>query len=465
MNKILFIGLIAAGCVLLLGGCAGSAVPAGTGAMVRVGSYNVEEDVKYFNESETEEVLESFSSEDGLCVIGKCASYYDVTLDYEKGSPEAVGAAYAATILKAVPDYEACFEPYLYENIRSAFRGRPVNYEALTQRILSLEASIPEEYRVELEAFARGIAQGEEGYAEDGKISYIEALSMEMIPDALRGTACSALSLGGSRTTTGSRITMRNLEWNLGSQAQMTKIHAVTHMKKGDKSITAIGILGLLDMITSINDDGLMIAILDVGSATMAREGLPFVYEGKKCYTYEIRYAREHFQTAREAGEFLVGESPDFTWCNNLLVTDAKDAFCCENATREVTEQGRGVSVLRDADSELMEGIHWDSPDALCIVNSFATKGNKDLFTGVESNLDRFGKYNLWVSAQDKFSVADVKGIMAREVVEQYEVNNVHNRGTVHTVILDYATGEIHVAFTKDYYAEDVPEFVSLGRY
>ncbi|MBR5419688.1 MAG: hypothetical protein IK115_00920 [Lachnospiraceae bacterium] len=465
MNKKLIGKLIMTGALTALCGCGVTEVPAGAGAMVKVGSCNVEEEPLLSDESKTEELLESFRSEDGLCEIKRYPSYYDVTLDYEKGGPEEVGASYARTLLTAVPEYEECFEPYLYENIRMAFGGRPVNHASLEERILTLEASIPEEYRTEIESFAKEISRGEEGYEENGKLSYIEALTMQIIPDALRGTACSALSLGGSRTTTGERITMRNLEWNLGSQAQMTKIHAVTHMKKNERSLTVISVLGLLDMITAVNDDGLVIAILDIGSDTGAMEGMPFVYEGKKCYTFEIRYALEEFESAKEAGEFLLSESPDFTWCNNLLVTDKKDAFCCENATREVQEAGRAVSILRGVDTELMEGLSWDSPDALCIVNSFASKGNKDAFTGVESNIDRFSKYNIWVSEKEKFSVADVKGLMSKEVVQQHEVRNVHNAGTVHTMIVDYATGDIHVAFTKGYYAEDVPEFVKVGEY
>ena len=55
--------------------------------------------------------------------------------------------------------------------------------------------------------------------------------------------------------------------------------------------------------------------------------------------------------------------------------------------------------------------------------------------------------------------------LMSKEVVQQHEVRNVHNAGTVHTMIVDYATGDIHVAFTKGYYAEDVPEFVKVGEY
>ncbi|MCR5251590.1 MAG: hypothetical protein K6E50_13390 [Lachnospiraceae bacterium] len=465
MNKKTIGKLVVAVMLTALCGCGSREVPEGTGGMVKVGSYNVEEEIFLSDESGTEELLDTFLSDDGLCEIKRYASYYDVTLDYEKSSPEEVGAAYAKTILEAVPDYAAFFDPYLHENLRSVFLGRPANYASLEERVLTLEASIPEDYRREIESFARTLSGGEEGYEEDGKLSYIEALTMQMIPDALRGTACSALSLGGSRTVTGERITMRNLEWNLGSEAQMTKIHAVMHMKKHERSLTAISILGILDMITAVNDDGVMIAILDVGSGTGAAEGMPFVYEGKKCYTHEIRHALEEFRTAREAGEFLLAESGDFTWCNNLLVTDSKDAFCCENATREVREAGKAVSVLRSADTELMEGLEWDSADALCIVNSFATKGNRDSFTGVNSNTDRFAKYNKWVSEKDRFSVADVKGLMSKEVVEQHEVLNVHNAGTVHTVIVDYASGDIHVAFTQGYYAEDVPEFVKVGNF
>ena len=177
------------------------------------------------------------------------------------------------------------------------------------------------------------------------------------------------------------------------------------------------------------------------------------------------RYALEHFSTAREAGEFLVGESGDFTWCNNLFLTDKEEAFCCENATEEVAAAGRARSVLRDAASELLEGLKWDNPDSLCVVNSFATKGNQDAFSGEPYNMNRWMKYRNYVREKEKFSLGDVKAIMAHEIVDQHEVANVHNSGTVHTVIVDYATGTIHVSFTKGMMAEDVPHFVDIGRY
>ena len=469
MNKIYkiqtlkkYISAICTLCILTgICGCGASPVTVSSAGMVKTGSLNVETDPGYTNESPRQTVTDSFVSDDGSCRIDKYDFYYDVSLDYLNASPAEVGAAYAETILKAVPDYEELFEPYLYENIRGLFDGRELNYEALEDRIMTLEASIRDEYRSEIEAFARTIGKGSEGYLEDGKISYIEAVTMQMIPDALRPTACSALTVGGSITETGERISLRNLEWNLGSTSQMTRIHSVTHMLKGDKTITSISILGLLDMITAVNDDGVMIGILDVGTVNE----MPFVYDGKKCYTYEIRYALERFDNAYDAAVFLNGECGDFTWCHNLLVADAADAFCCEDPTSEAVEAGRAVPVIRTCDSPLMEGLIWDTPDALCIVNTYATAGNQDGFTGNPGETIRFAKYNKWVKETGIFSVADMKAIMAREIVDQYEVANVHNSGTVHTVIVDHATGDIHVAFTAGRCADDIPEYILVGNY
>ena len=452
--------LAAAAMLFSLCGCSSSAQVTSDG-MVKVGSLNVETNAQYTDESPVQESVGEYTSDNRLCTIVKYPSYYEVTLDYEKGTPSEVGAAYAETILKAVPDYETVFEPYLFENIRNAFLGRDIRYDSLEKRIMSLVSNLPDEYREEVESFAKTIADGEEGYLENGKLSYIEALTMQLIPDALRPTACSALSIGGTRTVTGERLSMRNLEWSLGSSSQMTLIHAVTFMKKGENSITAISVLGLLDMITAVNDDGVMIGILDVGTVNR----MPFVYEDKKSYTFDIRYALEKFDSAADAAKYLNEESGSYTWCHNLLVTDSKDAFCCENATDEVVAEGRARSVIRTPDTPLMEGLDWDTPDTLCIVNSYATVGNQDGFSGEPGNMIRFVKYNNWVSETEKFSVADLKGIMAREVVDQYVVSNVHNSGTVHTVIVDYATGDIHVAFTIGDCADDVPEYLLVGNY
>ena len=422
-----------------------------------VGSYYTGEQKLYTDEGIKEEPLKTVSSDDGLCTIKVMPSYYDITLDYEKGDRASAGRAYGILLREDFPDYALMMEPYLYENIKVAYHGN-YSVEAIIVREETLLESLRPEYKDEVCAFAEGLSGGVHGIEEDGVFSYEEAVLIQMIPDALRPTCCSALSLWGSKTVTGDRITLRNLEWNLGSDNQMGRIHAVTHMKNGERSITAISVLGLLDIISGINNDGVFAAILDVGSV----QDEAYVYEGKKCYTMELKYALEEFSTARELGGFMVGESGDFTWCHNLIITDADNTFCAEDCVSQVTEKDLGRSVLRDADTPLLEGLTWESLDSFCVVNSFATKGNQDGFTGMPHNAVRFAKYNAWVKAQEQFSVKDVKDLITQEVVDQYCVENCHGDGSAQLIIVDYHTGSVQVAFSNPDGVEDKPDFIEV---
>ena len=80
MNKIykkiicLFMSL---GMLLSICGCGSNTPDVQSEGMKKVGSLNVEEEVTYSDDSEKEEVIETFSSEDGLCVIDKYPTYYD----------------------------------------------------------------------------------------------------------------------------------------------------------------------------------------------------------------------------------------------------------------------------------------------------------------------------------------------------------------------------------------------------
>ena len=181
--------------------------------------------------------------------------YLDITLDYESGDRRDVGAAYGKMLLEAVPDFESVMEPYIHENLRNMYNGT-YDPQAVEDRIYTLYDSMRDEYKVEIDGLATELSEGRHGIAEDGQFSYEEMLALQMVPDALRPTACSALSLWGDRTATGDRITLRNLEWYLGSNDQMGSANAVIHMKNGERSITAIGIAGMLDIISAINDDG-----------------------------------------------------------------------------------------------------------------------------------------------------------------------------------------------------------------
>ena len=444
---------------VLLSGCGNKAAVEinSLEVMKPVDSYLTKEVREYKDEGTKETSVSTLSSEDGLCVIKVMPSYYDVTLDYEKGDRASVGKAYGTLIRERMPDYIDVMEPYIYENIRMAYGGNYTEAAVETREKVLFE-SWRQEYREEISAFAEAISGGVHGIAEDGKLSYEEAVLAQMIPDALRPTCCSAFSLWGSKTSTGDRITLRNLEWNLGSDNQMGKIHAVTHMKNGDRSLTAISALGLLDIISGINDNGVFAAILDVGSV----QDEAYVCEGKKCYTMDLRFALEECSTARDLGEFMVRESGNYTWCHNLIITDSNDSFCAEDCVSQVVESGYGKSVLRDCNTPILKGLSWDSRDSLCVVNSFASEGNQDGFSGSNSNIIRFAKYNEWVKAKDKFSPKDVKELITQETVDQYVVQNAHSAGSAQLILIDYHTGSVQVAFSGPDGVTDKPDFIEV---
>ena len=432
-----------------------------------------------------EETVMTFSSDDGLCVIEKKPSYYDITLDYTKGDYYAVGSAYAETIKKIDVEFAGVLEPYLYENVKMAFPNLNEDYTPVLDRINILLTQIPEEYRNEMEGFAKTISDGKTGMENDGILSYEEALLMNMVPDTLRGTNCNALSVWGEKTASGERIISRTLEWTLGSENQMCSAHAVTHFKmpEGKKSYTSFSVLGMLDMLTGINESGVFVGILDVGSEDN------YVCEGKKCYTYELRYALENMDDARSVGEYMVSESKNFTFSHNVFINDKENTFvaedCAVNLEDEATRQSYiegleldakdeniedilreygGYSVLRDVNTPLIDGIKWDNPDSLAVVNSFMTEGNRDYLTGVGNNLIRFSKFNAWVGEKDRLTLADVKSIVTRETMDNNaKFQKIHSDNVFQTIIYDYGTGEMDITFTGTEGVQNHPEFVRVN--
>ena len=93
--------------------------------------------------AEKEEAEATYESKDGLCVIEKKPSYYEVFLDYSGGDYRAVGKAYAEAIRKLDIDFSAVFEPFIYENIKTAFSNLNGDYKPVEDRIDILMENIP----------------------------------------------------------------------------------------------------------------------------------------------------------------------------------------------------------------------------------------------------------------------------------------------------------------------------------
>ncbi len=401
-----------------------------------------------------EQTNRTVRSSDGLCVIECKDSYYDVTLDYESGSYHDVGAAYAEAVQLVFDDYGTFAEGYIFENIKAAFSDLNGDYSCIVNRTDKFLATLDRDYREELDGFAEGISGGSEGIREDGILSKKEAELMQLIPDVLRGTACSALSADGSVTSTGERLSCRLLEWQLGSDNQLCAAHTLLHMKNGEKSFVSVSYLGFLTILTAVSDDGVMLGELDVGSMNMVE----YSCENKTSYTYGIRYALENFTTAREAAGYLTANAEHYPYCVNVFATDRNDAVVAELAAAPE----EGTPLIRDSSTALTEGLEWDSPHYICAVNSFAAKGNSDQLTRNDGNIVRWNRYNELFCGVSGLSPERMRQLMTCEKTDN-ELVRIRSGQLVHMVIADYSTNSLQAILTGTDGVSDEQTFVDLG--
>ena len=405
--------------------------------------------------AEAEKTTESFSSDDGLCVIEKKADYYDVTLECEKGSDKDIGKAYAQAVVKACPDYGKTLDGYLFEILKDTF-GSDADYDAIISgRLASLVPSLDESYREQLDSFASEISNDKHGVKKDGILSYEEAALMSMVPDVVRSTSCSVMTVNGNKSTTGHRLAARMLEWELGSEKQICRYQCVTHFKNGSKSFTAVGSLGMMDILTAVNSSGVAIGELDVGSYVV-----PYNSEGKTCYSFDLRYVMENCTSARQGAEYLASGSELYKYNINAFVADEKEALYVEL----VVGGSAGKTVIRDCSTELNDGLNWSDPDCFCIVNSFAAKGNPDMMTTMTVNMARWVKYDrLFSSEKEKISPERFKALMTSEKVKDSPVTNFRSENMVHMAVFDFDSGTIQVLFGGKEDPDEI-KFIDLGK-
>lgn len=426
-----------------------------------IGNLNTQEKAEYTDKGTAPKVLKEYVTPDGVCKIKVNEAYYDVTLDEEKASPYDAGIAYGKAIKEVFPDYCEVFEPYIWENIKAAFPDVKDDFKPAEERMNKLFATVDDHYKQEIQGIAKGLGLKSQGLVEDGVLSAEEFTIIQMIPDCLRQESCSGLSMWGKKTETGDMLAVRCLEWILGSDMDMCKIHSVVHIINGEKSITNIGFLGLMDGISGVSDNGLFAAILDVGTEQ------EYDTEGKECYSFAVRHILETYDNAKEAGEYMVANSAKYTFSHIIMLTDGKEAYYAEDACGQAQKSGKAYSILRDYKTPIMKNVEWDSPDSLCTVNSYLSEGNYDLMSGNEINAVRFAKYNRWVKDTDKFTLAKIKNMMTQEIVDN-RVNGASVATTVHRdsltqmILLDYHEGSVQVAFTGVEGVKDKPVFYEV---
>jgi hypothetical protein len=312
--------------------------------------------------------------------IKDMGNYFDVVLDYTSGlNCRQMGEAYARGILEAVPDYEFLIDSYLTRNNNSN------NYKNSIYRTEDLKLLLNQDYMDEIEGMSSVFSGGSKNEMKDKKISKDELYLFNLYPDVAVSTQCSFVSVFGSRSSTGSTITGRNLDWYGGDLNELPRIQAVITYIHKNKKICSIGYLGYIGMLTGFSDSKVFAAVL------VSPSGAPYDSAGKRSYSMDLRFALENNKTINKIAEYMKDPLKHYTANHLIALSDPTKSVVLENNFSGIGPNGQTVKrEVRTAESMLNDGITWGISDAIGSVNSFLLFGNYNNHTSYKHNTKRW---------------------------------------------------------------------------
>jgi len=376
--------------------------------------------------------------QEGNVSIQKEDGYYKVTMDLAQNyTRRQTGENYGRAIKTIKPDYEQIIDSYIHEATQK------IGFDAFMKRIDDIKGHLPDDYAEEMEGLA-SVLSGAENSPGDGRLTKDEMYFVSLFSDVTRGTQCSAVSVFGDLSSTKSTITGRNLDWNIGQDKQLAKIHSVTVIKNKDKSVCLIGFLGYLGCITGFNDDKVFAATLDSPS------DFPYSSASKRSYVYDMRYALENMNSLEEIADHLMDSEKDYAFNHLYFLSDENKSIVLEN-----NFSGNGADMkraLRSFDSDLHESVSWGIDNAIGAVNSFLLKGNHDNHTENAFNVER------WNSLKSQLMEKSGEGITWDEIKDIISFDNgdgpgrgadgdLYNRLNVHTIVFQPGAYKMAIAF------------------
>jgi hypothetical protein len=234
-------------------------------------------------------------------------------------------------------------------------------------------------YRAELAGLASGFNGGEEDNPNDGVVSLRELYFLHLIPDLFR-TSCSAISVYGDRSFTGSPLTGYLMDFPAAEL--LAPLHAVTLIKNGGQSLALLGFLGMFNASSIVNDDGVFMGHLD--SRIAAAE---FRAYEKRSMLFDIRAAFEQATTLHEVSKYFTDQQKTYTFGFVLSLADPNGA-----GILEVDQEHQRT--LRDHAGQLHPGIApWRFSGAVAAVNAFLLSANTDNYTREPVNEERWNSY------------------------------------------------------------------------
>ena len=280
-------------------------------------------------------------------------SFTVVRMTFNDFTHEEMWALYTEKLLRLFPSIEADYDAWLARMTTNA------TYDEHFEKLQYLKPQIPSEYREEIRGMASQFSGENENVRGDGKLSIDELYYINVYVDIMMARGCSAISIFGTSSKTGTNMVARLVDW------YPRKDNAVFIIQNGDKSIGNISRLLSVMAGTAFNRSGVFAAILDGGWS-------PPVDFRKKRYRstlMDIRYALENYDTLDGIAGFL-GEQ-EYTFSHEIFLADSKTGGVLENNMLP-----GGYRSVRRADSILGEGVIWEHKDAVAAVNTFFLKEN-----------------------------------------------------------------------------------------
>ena len=342
-------------------------------------------------------------SENGPAVtLSDEGSYYNVLLNFSyEPNHKIVGGEYAEQIKTVIPDFEGLVDSYIAEITMD-----DTIYNIALSRTMEILPQVPQEYRDEIAGMAEKLASAKENIRGDNKLSADELYLFNLVPDVLRQTQCSFLSVFGKLSETGKMMTARNLDWPGGSKNQIPRIQAVITYKNKNTKVCSVGYLGYMGIITGFNDKKVFGAILD------STTGAPYDSKGKSSYPMDLRFALESKTGLDEVAEYMKDPAREYAVNHLIALSDPKTSAVLEN-----NFSGNGADMhraLRKPDSVLNDGITWGIENAVAAVNSFMLKGNHDNHTGVPINTERWDSMKSELAGKgEKVTLDELKAIIS----------------------------------------------------
>ncbi|MBC7869660.1 MAG: hypothetical protein H7Y09_02380 [Chitinophagaceae bacterium] len=320
-------------------------------------------------------------------------THYEITVNMIGTSQQNMGRDYINEVRKILPQFEAIVDGYLSDSGVD---------NSIISRMASIRPKIPASYREELDGMASQLSGGTTNSIGDGKLSRDELYATNLVPDILRGSQCSTISVFGSASDTGHTMTARALDWPTGSTNQLAKLHAVTKIVNGAKSITTVGFLGFVGIISAYNDSGIFSAILDSGT------NQPYSANNKSSYVFDLRYALENLSTIDEIGAFMTDSTRSYAFSHNIVLSDETQTKIVEN---DLTSSANRR--LRSYNSTLHAPVSWSPTNAIASVNSFLLSGSYDNHTADTTNTARWTSYQtLTASAGPVYTLAELQEVI-----------------------------------------------------